>query len=88
MLKTDTRAMEGDLKKLAVLKRDGKKDFKPSGVQILQRDDGPIIVYLFPRSTEISKTDRRVEFDAQIGRLKFAEPFYLDDMLYDGKLAL
>ncbi len=53
MLQADTHAMEGQLKKQAVLKRDGKKDFKPSSVQILERDDGPVIVYFFPRSTEI-----------------------------------
>ena len=88
LLQADIHAMEGELKKQAALKRDGKKDFKPSSVQILQRDDGPVIVYLFPRSTEITKSDRRVEFDAQIGRLKFAEPFYIEDMVYDGKLAL
>jgi hypothetical protein len=88
MIKADTRAMEADLKKQAVLKRDNKKDFKPSSVEILQRDDGPVIVFFFPRSTEITASDRRVEFDAEIGRLKFAEPFYLEDMVYDGKLAL
>ena len=88
MLKADTRAMESDLKKQAVLKRDGKKDFKPSSVQILQRDDGPVIVFFFSRSTEITTSDRRVEFDAQIGRLKFGETFYTEDMVYDGKLAL
>ena len=88
MIKADTRAMEADLKKQAVLKRDDKKDFKPSSVQILQRDDGPVIVFFFSRSTEITPSDRRVEFEAQIGRLKFSEPFYLEDMVYDGKLAL
>ena len=88
MLDSNTRGMEGDLKKQAVIKRDGKKDFKPSSVEILQRDDGPIILYLFPRSTEISTSDRRVEFDAQIGRLKFAEPFFTEDMEYNGKLTL
>jgi len=88
MLKSDPRAMEAELKKLAAFKRGNKKDFKPSSVQILQRDDGPIIVYLFPRSTEISKSDRSVEFDAQIGRLRFAGTFYIEDMVYDGKLAL
>jgi hypothetical protein len=88
MIKADTRGMEADLKKQAVLKRDGKKDIKPSSVEILQRDDGPVVVFFFSRSTEISKSDRRVEFDAEIGRLKFAEPFYLEDMIYDGKLAL
>jgi hypothetical protein len=88
MLTADTRAMEADLKKQAVLRRDGKKDAKPSSVQILQRDDGPVIVFFFSRSTEITPSDRRVEFEAQIGRLKFSEPFYLEDMVYDGKLAL
>jgi hypothetical protein len=88
MLKADTRAMESDLKKQAVLKRDGKKDVKPSSVEILQRDDGPVIVFFFSKSTEISTSDRRVEFDAQIGRLKFGESFYTEDMVYDGKLAL
>ena len=88
LLQGDRHAMEGELKKQAALKRDGKKDFKPSSVQILERDDGPVIVYFFPRSTEITKSDRRVEFDAQIGGLKFAEPFYTEDMVYDGKLAL
>ena len=88
MLRADTRAMEADLKKRAVLKRDGKKDFKPSSVAILQRDDGPVIVYFFSRSTEISASDRRVEFDAQIGRLKFGETFNTEDMVYEGKLAL
>ncbi len=88
MIKADTRAMESDLKKQAFLKRDDKKDLKPSSVEILQRDDGPVIVFFFPRSTEITPSDRRVEFDAQIGRLKFAEPFYLEDMVYQGKLAL
>jgi hypothetical protein len=87
-LNSDTRALEGQLKKQAALKRDGKKDFKPSSVQILQRDDGPVIVYMFPRSMEILKSDRRLEFDAQVGRLKFAEFFYIEDMVYDGKLAL
>ena len=88
MLRADTRATEGDLKKQAALKRDGKKDLKPSSVQILHADDEPIIVYLFPKSTEISKSDRRVEFEAQIGRLKLTEAFFVEDMEYDGKLAL
>ena len=88
MLKADTRAMENELKKEAVLRRDGKKDFKPSSVQILQRDDGPVIVYFFSKSNEISASDRRVEFEAQIGRLKFGEAFFTEDMMYDGKLAL
>ncbi|HEY2843392.1 MAG TPA: hypothetical protein VGJ09_07070, partial [Bryobacteraceae bacterium] len=46
------------LKKQATIKRDGKKDLKPSSVQVLQRDEGKVIVYLFPRTKEIGKDDR------------------------------
>ena len=75
-------------KSQASIKREGKKDLKPSSVDVLQREDGPVIVYLFPRSKEIARQDRRVEFDAQIGRLQFAQSFYVDDMMYQGKLEL
>jgi len=76
------------LKNRAALKRDGKKDMTPSSVEVLLRDDGPVIVYLFPRSTEISRKDKQVEFDAEIGRLKFAKNFVPDEMIYQGKLEL
>jgi hypothetical protein len=55
-----TEVDAGELKKKASLQRDGKKNFKPSDVQVLRREDGPVIVYLFPRKTEITKADRRV----------------------------
>jgi len=76
------------LKKQATLKRDGKKDMKPSRVELLQKDDGPVIVYLFPRTQEITKDDRKILFDAEIGRLKLGQSFYLDDMVYQGKREL
>ena len=88
MVNGDRKALEDTLKKQAAVKRDGKKDLKPSSVEVLDREDGPVILYLFPRSTELPKSDRRVEFDGQIGRLKFAQPFYLEDMVMNGKLEL
>jgi hypothetical protein len=84
----DTKSLANQLKKQATIKRDGKKNLKPSSVEVLQRDDGPVIVYLFPRSKEITRQDKRVEFDAHIGRLQFAQSFYVDDMSYQGKLEL
>lgn len=88
MASGERKTMEDTLRKQTVLKRDGKKDLKPSSVEVLDRDDGPVILYLFPRSTEIPKADRRIELDGQIGRLKFAQPFYLEDMVFRGKLEL
>jgi hypothetical protein len=84
----DTKSLANQLKKQATIKRDGKKNLKPSSVEVLQRDDGPVIVYLFPRSKEITRQDKRVEFDAKIGRLQLAQSFYVDDMNYQGKLEL
>jgi len=88
MASGDSKNLANQLKKQAAIKRDGKKDLKPSSVEVLQRDDGPVIVYLFPRSKEITRQDKRVEFDAKIGRLQFAQSFYVDDMNYQGKLEL
>jgi hypothetical protein len=47
-----------------------------------------VIVYLFPRSKEIAQRDKRLEFDAKIGRLEFAQPFFVDEMVFQGKLEL
>jgi hypothetical protein len=88
MASGDSQSLAKKLKKQAAIKRDGKKDLKPSGVQVLQREDGPVIVYLFPRSKEITRQDKRIEFGAQIGRLQLTQSFYVDDMNYQGKLEL
>jgi hypothetical protein len=88
IVRGDSKDLASELKKHASIKREGKKDLKPSSVQVLQRDDGPVIVYLFPRSNEITRQDKRLEFDGQIGRLKFEQSFYVEDMTYQGKLEL
>lgn len=88
MANADSKSLADKLKGEAALKRDGKKDLKPSKVEVLQREEGPVIVYLFPRSKEITQPDCRVEFDAKIGRLDFSQSFFLDDMVYQGKLEL
>ncbi len=86
--KGDPKTLGDPLKKLALLKREGKKDLKPVSVEVFQGEDGLIIIYLFPLSGEISTTDRGVEFEAQIGRLTFAEVFNIEDMRFQGKLEL
>jgi len=88
MANGDSKAMAETLKKQSMIKRDGKKDLKPSSVEVLRGEDGPVILYQFPRSAEIVKGDRRIEFDAQIDKLKFEQAFYLEDMVVKGKLGL
>jgi hypothetical protein len=84
----DTKKLEGQLKNDAAIKRDGKKDLKPSGVLIMERTEGPVVLFLFPNSTEISKADRRAEFNAAIGRLVIAQSFFIDEMVWQGKIEL
>jgi hypothetical protein len=88
MADAGSRNLADQLKKQAALKRTGKKDVKPSSVQVLQREDGMLLVFLFPRSNEITKEDRRIEFDAQIGRMQLTQSFYVEDMTFQGKLEI
>jgi hypothetical protein len=85
----DPAVLARQYKKQASIKRDNEKDLKPESVEVLNREDGPVIVYFFSRKVEITRsTDRRLEFDAQIGRLELTASFYIADMVYQGKLEL
>jgi hypothetical protein len=77
----------GNLQKFAVLKHTGKKEIKPSRVDIIQETDGVVLVYVFPRPTEITKEDI-FEFNAQMGRYFVAQPFAASEMQFQGKLEL
>lgn len=86
--KGDPERLGEPLKNLAALKRDGKKDVRPVRVEVFQREDGPVVVYLFPLSAEITKKDRQIQFEAQIGRIVFAQDFDLSEMEFLDKLEL
>lgn len=76
-----------DLKRFGVLKHPGKKDIKPSRVDIIQDVDGVVLVYVFPRPADVSKDDV-FQFNAQMGRYYIAQPFAASDMQFQGKPAL
>lgn len=88
ILMDDSKKTAAALRKQASLKPDGKKLLKPSSVEILLRKDGPVVVYLFPKSDEITWRDHHIEFSAQMAKLKFAQSFSIDDMVFHGKLEL
>lgn len=87
-LKQDPEQLGEPLRKEAALKREGKKDVKPVRVEVFQRQDGVVVVYLFPLSAELSKNDERVQFEAHIGRISLTHTFELKDMEFLGKLEL
>jgi hypothetical protein len=77
------------LKDAASLRRYTKRDLRPSRVEVLRHDDATAtIVYLFPRSTEITKKDGGIEFAAQIGRLWVSQYFYTGEMQFRGETQL
>lgn len=86
--KGDPKELGKTLKNLAALKREGKKDVRPVSVEVFQRENGLVVVYLFPLSAEISKKDRELRFEAQIGRIVVAQTFELSEMEFMGKLEL
>jgi hypothetical protein len=88
ILADDSKERQEQLKRLAVLKRAGKNDLKPTRVDILLRDSGPLVVYLFSKSAEFNWRDHGITFEAQVARLKFSQAFSTDDMTFHGKLEL
>jgi hypothetical protein len=81
--------LANELKDVAYIRRDKKKDFKPARVEILRQDAGKAtVVYLFPRSVEISKRDGWLVFAAQIGRLFVTQNFFAGEMLLRDELEL
>jgi hypothetical protein len=86
--KGDPKQLGEPLKNLAALKREGKKDVRPSSVEVFQGDNGVVVVYLFPLSAEITRNDQRIQFEAHIGRIVLAQLFELSEMEFQGKLEL
>jgi hypothetical protein len=72
----------------AALKREGKKDVRPSRVEVFQLENSVVVAYLFPLSAEIGKKDEVIEFSALIGRLQVSQHFLIGDMQFQGKLEL
>jgi hypothetical protein len=82
-------ALSFQLKKDAFLKIEGKKDLRASRVDLLPQEGGlATIVFMFPRSEEITAQDQRITFLAQLGRLSVAQYFYTAEMTIQGKLEL
>jgi hypothetical protein len=86
--KGDPKDLGKPLKGLAALKREAKKDVRPVSAEVFRLEDGVVVVYLFPLSAEISKKDRQIQFEAQIGRIVVNHTFDLREMEFMGKLEL
>lgn len=85
----NTKTLPNELRDNAFLKRDGKKDIRPLRVDLLPQANGlTTVVFMFPRTDEITLEDKRVAFTAIISRMTLAQYFYTDQMQVQGKLEL
>jgi hypothetical protein len=66
---------EKSLMKQAALNREGKGNVRPSSVEVFRREDGLMVVYVFPLSGEIAAKDGLIRCKAQIGRIALAQHF-------------
>ena len=83
------KGLESELKKLAVLKVEGRQEFRPTRVAAVEMGGGMAnVIYFFPRSAHITAEDQRVVFEGQVGRILFAQYFYPAEMKFLGKLEL
>ena len=88
LAKSDAQSFGDHLKGQASLKCEGQKELKPSLVQVIQRENDLVIVFLFPRVKGLTGKDSRAEFEAQIGQYQINQSFHLDEMMYQGKTEL
>jgi hypothetical protein len=84
----DPKTLGKPLRDLAVLRRQSQKDVKATAVEVYKMEDGPVVLYLFPPSAEIGRSDGQVRFEAQIGRVVVSQIFNLEEMKFQGKLEL
>jgi hypothetical protein len=81
-------ALRAQLLDAAQLAPKGKSSIYAQDVQIVGPGGIDGVRFLFPRNNPISANDKEVEFILNIRRVKVDEKFKLNDMQYEGKLAL
>ena len=87
-LDLDSKGLSAELKRAAFLKL-GKKELRAIRVDVLPQEGGlATVLFLFPRSLEITPRVDRVEFTTVFGRLSVTQDFYPREMQFQGKLEL
>jgi hypothetical protein len=81
-------ALRSQLLDAAQLAPKGKSSVYAADVQIVGPGGIDGVRFLFPRTNPITASDKEVDFILDIRRIKVEEKFKLNDMEYEGKLAL
>ena len=70
------------------LRRDNGKAIAPYNVEVVEQGELSMLVWYFPRHDAITLEDDEVEFVTKLGDTEIRRSFQLEDMLFEGLLAL
>jgi len=70
------------------LARKGRPQIRPERLEILPRPGAPGVLFLFPRTPEVSLEDRNIEFLLVLDDYQVTRRFKLKEMVYQGRLEL
>jgi len=87
-VKRQNDALRSQLLDAAQLAPKGKSSIYAQDVQIVGPGGIDGVRFLFPRTVRIAGNDKEVEFILNVRRIKVEEKFKLNDMQYEGKLAI
>jgi hypothetical protein len=80
--------MQARMKAATALKIKGKVPIAPERIGQAQSAQGPMTLFLFPRTAPISAEDKEISFETSMGPMNVKTKFNLKDMQYEGKLSL
>ena len=88
LARMDMARLKERLKATVALNRKGQEPLRPAIVETGTKEKSVVIFFLFPKASPIRVEDKEVEFEARVGPLEFKRKFKLQEMIFDGKLAL
>lgn len=84
----DPRSLEKKLKTKGELRREGQKPMHSTSARVLEQENGLLLIFDFPRKYEIVNSQKRVDFAVHLDNVTIDQPFSLNEMMFNGKLAL
>jgi hypothetical protein len=80
--------MRERMKESTTLTIGSRGPMQPARVEMVRGEAGPVMVFLFPRVTDVSASDKDIQFQTAMGPMSVKAKFPLKDMTVKGKIEL
>ena len=81
-------AMRERMKEASSLQFGSRGPMQPARIETVRGESGPVTIFLFPRVSDISGSDKDIQFFTALGPMVVKAKFALKDMSVKGKLEL